>query len=299
VATCLTVAGVILDDVTLELDPGFLVSDEPTPPPLGGEDSPDALIVRSVDERGRLLDRAVIASVPICLFESGLRAPRLAAGLVPFVAGTRTLLFVFHDRVLHEVPVLREGPRIELRWQPAGAAEGLQVVEWDAEHPDGAPLAFLPLYRPEGGDWQPLGLPQPIASAAVDFDALPGGDDCRIRVLATDGVNTATVDSDRFAVRRKGLQPVILAPDDGAVIALGAPVTLTGQAFHWEEPGRGSTNLRWRSSRDGELGVGPSLDVVLSPGDHTISVTAVEAPETEAFVTVEVLPDPCRPAAQD
>lgn len=297
---CLTVAGVLLDEVTLQLDPGFLITDEPTPPPPGGEDSPDALIVQSLDEHGKLLDRAIIETAPLCLFRSRLPAPLLAAGLVPFVERTTTLRFIFHGRVVHEVAVPKRGPTIELHWRPDEIAAGIQVVQWSAQHPDGAPLAFLPLYGPDGGDWQPLGLVQRVPSTAIDFDTLPGGDACRIRVLASDGVNTAAVESEPFPVRRKGFRPVILAPDDGATLTVGVPVTLIGQAFHWEEPGRRSTDLNWTSSRDGELGTGLSLDVMLSPGDHTITARVADAAdEQDEFVIVTVLPDPCHPPAPD
>ena len=62
----------------------------------------------------------------------------------------------------------------------------------------------------------------------------------------------------------------ISSPADGANPASGTTVTLAATANDVEE-GNLSSQIEWTSSRDGFLGAGASLNVVLSDGPHTIT----------------------------
>ncbi|WP_372351187.1 hypothetical protein [Streptomyces sp. KL116D] len=290
----LTITGTLLDETTLRLTHGFRIDEPAGAVPPGGEHAPDALVVESVDAEGRVIGRGLVLTVPLCAYRSGLPAPRLVAGAVAVVEGASSLRFLFHHREVHHFVVPRGSPEVRLSWRPEGEQCGAQVIRWDARHPERADLAYVVLYSADSRTWTPLCLPQAETETSVDFDELPGGAECQIRVMASDGLHTAVVDSPAFAVRGKGPQPLILCPDDGAEIPFGAPVVLMGQAAFPEDPGRFSDDLRWRSSRDGDLGTGPSLDVVLSLGDHTLTLQAAGS-EREAFVNVTVRPDPCRP----
>ncbi|MCQ4211709.1 hypothetical protein [Streptomyces longispororuber] len=289
----LTITGTLLDEITLRLTHGFRIDEPPDADPPGGERSPDALIVESVGPEGRVLGRGLVRTVPLCAYRSGLPAPRLVAGAVAVVEGAASLRFLFHGREVHRFVAPLGSPEVRLSWRPDGEQYGTQLIRWDAHHPECANLAYVVLFSTDSRTWTPLCLPQSEPETSVDFDELPGGPECRVRVMASDGLHTAVVDSPAFAVRRKGPQPLILCPDDGAEIPFGAPVVLMGQAASPEDPGRFSDDLRWRSSRDGDLGSGPSLDVALSLGDHTLTLEAAGS-EREAFVMVTVRPDPCR-----
>jgi hypothetical protein len=175
--------------------------------------------------------------------------------------------------------------------------DGRHEITWAAEHPAGAPLWFLPLYRFGENQLRPLGLPQRESSLTLDFDELPGGEACAVRIVASDGVNTALVDSDPFFVARKGRRPLILAPDDGATLWAGASVTLAGQVLDVEAGGAPTAELRWASSRDGELGTGSAINVTLSGGTHTITAEIAGGAE-DAFITVTVAPNPCGPPGE-
>jgi len=292
----LTVSGVLLDEMSLRLEAGFQV-DEPPGPSLPAA-SPDAMIVVSLDGQGNALDRTVIPTVPMCLHGAGLHAPRLAAGLIPVVPRVSILRFIFHDQIVHEFAVPEGAPDLRLIWQPEGEQLGSQILSWDAHHPGGAELTFAAVYTVDGSNWIPLCLPQPDSSTAVDFDSLPGGSECRIRVMATDGMNTSVVESEPFSVPIKGLLPLILEPDDGAQLPLGTLVTFVGQVMSREETDQApAAELRWSSSLDGDLGAGAYVEAELSPGQHTISLATTDADgDHEAFITVIVQPDPCRPA---
>lgn len=67
----------------------------------------------------------------------------------------------------------------------------------------------------------------------------------------------------------------ILAPADGSHVRLGQPVILAGRADTPEDGALTGDALTWSSDRDGVLGTGETLDArSLSPGDHTITLTA-------------------------
>jgi hypothetical protein len=109
----------------------------------------------------------------------------------------------------------------------------------------------------------------------VDFDLLPGGDRCRIGVLATDGVNTIVAESPSFAVPVKPCRAMILAPEDGSSFAIGELVLLQGQGYYLEEQQAETEELVWTSSQAGELGRGMTVEVKgLSPGLHRITLRA-------------------------
>jgi hypothetical protein len=294
----LTITGTLLDETTLRLTHGFTLDEPPGPPPPGGERSPDVLIVENLDAEGRVLGRGLVPTVPLCAYRTALPAPRLAAGAVAVPEDTYALRFVFHDREVHHFAVPRATPEVRLAWRPDGEQAGARVIRWEASHPERAELAFVVLYSNDERSWIPLCLPQPETETAVDFDEMPGGEECRIRVLASDGLHTAVADSEAFSVRRKGPQPLILFPDDGAELPAGVPVTLWGQAMSPEDPGRDSSELRWTSSLDGELGTGPTVDAALSVGDHTLTLT-VNGGVHYAFVTVTVRLDPCQTVHHD
>jgi hypothetical protein len=293
---CLIVSGVLLDEQTLNLGPGFITDDEPTPGPAGGEGSPDAVILELIRSEGRV-ERAVLDTTPLCLTDAGPPGSRLVHGLVAYDEPAERLRFLFDDHVVHEAPVEPAGPQIRLEWQPRPSMDGSHEINWTARQPTGAPLWFLPLYRFGDNQQRPLGLPQRESSLTIDFDDLPGGEACVVRIVASDGVNTAVVDSDPFFVARKGRRPLILAPDDGATLSAGDPLTLAGQILDLEVGGESTSDLRWASSRDGELGTGATIDVILSGGTHAITAE-IDGGTEDAFITVTVVPNPCSPTGK-
>jgi hypothetical protein len=297
-ARSLTIAGVLIDGRTLRLDPSFVVDEAPTPLAEGGPEAPGVVLIESLDSAGETLEATPVESTPLCLFQSGLPTPRLVAAVVAVEDRARGLRFHYQGYRVHEVHFPSVGPKVQLRWtngdSEAVSGGGLRMLEWSTSHPENADVASLPMYFSEGRGWQPLGLPSPATAVPVDFDDLPGGAACRLRVLATDGAHTVAAESEPFPVRTKGFQTVILAPDDGANLTAEIPVALAGQAFHWEDPGMTTEDLEWTSTLDGTLGTGPLLDVSLSPGDHVISLRVVGDEGRPASVVVSVGPDPCR-----
>jgi hypothetical protein len=73
----------------------------------------------------------------------------------------------------------------------------------------------------------------------------------------------------------------------GALGATGQNYGFTATANDPEDGNIGSS-ISWTSSRDGSLGVGPSIQTALSPGVHTITAKASDSKGKEASSTVQV-----------
>ncbi len=172
-------------------------------------------------------------------------AEQLVAAKVPFITGTRAIR-IFRDEVLiHEVEVPRSGPAVRLAWRIPRTGKGRQVIRWTAEHPEGRPVHFVLAYsHNDGSNWMALCFSGPDTEQEVDFDLLPGGDRCRIAVMATDGVNTVNVSSRPFKVPIKPCTEMILAPAAGTRFARGEPVQLRGQGNWLEEGSSGARAAR-------------------------------------------------------
>lgn len=85
----------------------------------------------------------------------------------------------------------------------------------------------------------------------------------------------------------------ITSPANGTQVTEGASVNFTGTGDDAED-GDLSANLDWQSDLDGSLGTGASINVVLSLGLHTITVTATDSGSLQGSdqITVEVIEAP-------
>ncbi|MEQ1850953.1 MAG: PQQ-dependent sugar dehydrogenase, partial [Chthoniobacteraceae bacterium] len=80
----------------------------------------------------------------------------------------------------------------------------------------------------------------------------------------------------------------ITAPANNAALTTSQmPVTLTATATDAEDGNLGAS-LSWSSSLDGPLGVGPSITVTLSPGNHVLSARVFDSFGLPALASVNV-----------
>jgi hypothetical protein len=153
-------------------------------------------------------------------------------------------------------------------------------------------LTYILRYSNDDGEsWRAVtsGLTEP--NYTVNLALLPGGERCRVQVVASAGIRTAVAESPPFAVPVKPARAHILSPADGTVIAEGDRLELRGIGF---SPDFGTTDFQdmvWSSHRDGLLDLGYDIVVnSLSPGRHRLELTVPDGlgGESIARVTVEV-----------
>jgi hypothetical protein len=267
----LRVIGRLYPDNRLHLRPAYLTDN----PRNSREDPNSSLIAELLDEEGTLLLRYGLHVRPY--FAGGKALPEVAVrGKIPFPTNTRTVRFYHRNIMIYELKVSEGKPRLRLTWDAPKTVEGKHTITWVGEHPQRLALQYFLRYTHTGGEtWQRVGWRTDETRQEVDFDQLPGGEQCQVAVVATDGANTVTVETKSFRVPVKPCIPMIFAPEDGTEFAPDEPVLLRGQGSYMEENTAETEALVWTSSQDGELGRGMSLEVPnLSSGFHRITLTA-------------------------
>jgi hypothetical protein len=200
--------------------------------------------------------------------------------VIPLPAGAARILIRAGNTLLASREVSANAPEIRLLSPNGGEqfpATGRRTVNWTARDADGDPLIFALQYSPDNGQtWQMLASQLRELSYDVDVAQLPGSTQARIRVVASDGVNTSRDMSDAaFTVPRKAPQVTIFAPAEGGVIQPNQLVLLEGTAADLETAELQEAALNWTSDRDGALGAGRRVNVAqLSTGVHVLTLTA-------------------------
>ena len=166
---------------------------------------------------------------------------------------------------------------------------GPQAVTWTVTDPDSSSHTFQVWYSPDGGtSWQSLTANEGQTSTRLDFATLPGSSGtARVKVTASDGVNTGEATSNAFFVPMKLPSAEILFPEDGSAYRPGELVWFQGLAADWDEGIITGTPLQWDSSLDGVLGSGEELPLTtLSEGAHTITLSATDTDGNPASDTI-------------
>ena len=224
-------------------------------------------------------------------------SPLLRFGhVVPFIAGTQAIRIVdatTAERVIGAKAVSLNPPvisNVALQGAPDPVA-GLVTLGWTANDADGHPLTFDIFFTRIGANApQPLMLGLSGRSAQIDTASLGGGS-ARFRVVATDGVQSASAESPPFNLANKPPQPRILTPGDGTTSHVGQLVNLEGQATDPQDGVIPDTGLAW-STLSGPLGAGTRLSITDLPvGVNRVTLTATNslglAAATTASVTVK------------
>lgn len=202
----------------------------------------------------------------------------MIAQVVPFVAGARELRVVrlSDGKVLTSEAISAQPPTVS-NVALAGApnpASGTVKLNWMASDPDGGELRFDILYSRDGGQsFEPLLFNQSGTSAQIDTTNLAGSNQARLRVVASDGVQSAHADSPIFVMANKPPQAQIVAPADGARVQWGTTVQLLGEGFDLQDGYLAPARLTWRRQGGVVLGTGPSLAIDNLPvGSNTITL---------------------------
>jgi hypothetical protein len=113
-----------------------------------------------------------------------------------------------------------------------------------------------------------------------DLSTYPGSDVARVRVIASDGVNTAMDESDAvFGLARKAPQVHILEPGPGRTFDVGETILFRGEGIDAEDGPLGETGaFTWTSHISGTLGTGPELWLSdLPAGRHIITMEVTDS----------------------
>jgi len=161
-----------------------------------------------------------------------------------------------------------------------------KLIQWEAEDKDGDKLRFSLQYSPDGGKtFVPLAVNLTGQEFVLDPLQIPGsrGQTGLIRLIATDGLNTATTEVNTLLVSGKTpkvqiLKPVSSVAGESATVRQGSALILVGQGYDPEDGFLSEESLQWVI--DGkQIGKGRVLQVdtkTLSVGEHRVILTGID-----------------------
>jgi hypothetical protein len=178
-------------------------------------------------------------------------------------------------------------PSINLTSPTAGTYNTNVPVTWSASDADGDPLNISIEYSRDGSNWTPVGQGAGNSGTInVPTFQLGGSHTAQVRAFASDGFNVGVYTSTQFTVPNQPPLPSITSPQSGATFLEGQSIDLTGSALDKQDGVITDTQLIWRSSRDGQLGGGSDLPVILSVGVHTITLQATNSVGLSATTSI-------------
>ncbi len=149
-------------------------------------------------------------------------------------------------------------------------------LQWSANDSDGDYLIYEVSYIPQPGREIVLGTTNDT-NFTVDLNQLPGSSSGRFMITAFDGFHFVTALSEPLWIPEKPPSAWIIAPSDGAIVRVGYPIELNGEAADPELGMIPEEQLVWSSDRDGILGYGRSITINnLSVGIHIITLRATD-----------------------
>ncbi len=251
----------------------------------------------------------VVAAEPVQIRENSahdlIRTEAFTAH-VAFHPLTRSVRLVNNDETLSERPVSANAPVVTITTPVFGSLESPELtINWSGFDADGDPLIYSIQYSPDNGStWMPISPLHPDSgtgtntltvdnvntlnipgSATQDF---PGTS--RIRIVATDGVNTSIAISKRFRLPLHPPQAIISTPKDQSRFFHNDMIVLRGRGFDAEDGSFVDQNMSWNVSGVGDVGNGSEVMLNgLPPGSYTVTLTVFDAQQQSGTASVEII----------
>ena len=240
------------------------------------------------------------------LVESALVLPQTgdgypdSAGFTQFLnaePGAAALQIVKDGAVLAQIAATSAGPAVAVDAPLHDAGAGTLRWSWTATDADGDPLfATVHFSADDGAHWQVVELSTSNSGVAIETRRLPGGAACRLRVIVSDGFNTAIVASGAFALPTRAPEITIIGAVPGQKLPFGAQAALTAFAFDAEEGSLAGSGISWTlAGPEPRSKNGDTLSLAgLPPGSYTATASATDLSGAPA---AQALPFEVRPIA--
>jgi hypothetical protein len=214
--------------------------------------------------------------------------------LVPYVASTQRVEIVGPGGILLASVSAGAAPPVVTVTTPNGGetltGESISVA-WTANDPDGDPLTFDVQYSPNNGaSWEMLAQNITGNSVVIDQVNLVAGTQGLFRVWVSDGIHTASDQSDiGFIVPNHAPIAHIINPAGAATLVVSSTLGLRAEAYDVENGTLHDGQVQWTSTLDGVLGDGLSVSTAaLSIGAHQITLRADDGAGGVATDTITV-----------
>lgn len=196
----LRVSGTLLPDNRLMLRPSYLTEN-----PRGSRDIKDSPLQIELYSKDHLILRwgatlGTVMSSPRMVPPASLESrgdysragePLVVFAKVPFPRQTDRIVFRYDDIKLLEIQVPARGPTFKDEARVVAKDDDTYRIYWKASHPDNLQVYYhVRTSADQGKTWKRLASRLNRTEIIVPRDALAGGNDCVIEVVAYDGVNT-------------------------------------------------------------------------------------------------------------
>jgi len=282
-------SGLVFTDDTAILDPVWVITTTTpaiTPPP-GTEQCLEAQDAANTPLVSHCFD------LPFTDYETG--EPTEVDGfhfMLPYPDGVARIVLKQGAIILTSQVVSPNAPDVTVLSPNGGenwSATGNYTISWAGNDADGDSLTYMVHYSADGTEWIPVGGIITATQLTVNAAELPGGNSSLVRVIASDGINTSTDESNApFTVARKAPQALIVSPERDGTIPLDTPLFLMGYSYDLEDGLLEGESLRWHSNRDGDLGTGSQVLATLSPGQHLITFEATDSHNNTTTNTLHI-----------
>ena len=263
----------------------------PRRPPQWLPGTPSDVTLELLSETGGLID------VVRCIEqEQHVDAPMPFAdyqATFPQYSELRSLRVVRDGNILTVLEVAQEAPRVEIvdikRIEPHEA--NLLSITWRGEAPKEVTpgLEYGIRYSHDGVHWRALATGLTETQYVVNLNLIPGGELCRLQVVASAGLRTTIAETEPFMVPRKPRSPYILSPQSSTEFQVGTPITLSGAAFSPDFGLTAPNEVVWYSRSIGTIGTGYQVITNAFPvGHHRITMYVPDGFGDEASASVEI-----------
>ncbi len=207
--------------------------------------------------------------------------PALLTQFTAFPPATARLQIRQNAAVIGELPLSASAPVVQVT--AAAVQSGALRVAWSADDADGDRLSFAVQFSNDDGlHWTALAADTSEVSLTTDAALLPGGTQCRVRVLATDGVRTATAMSALFSLARRAPLVQIGGLNAGERMPFGALRELTAEVTDSEDGVMEDDALTWTlhdlSRSLQTTASGPRYPLHgLAPGSYRLTLSATDS----------------------
>jgi hypothetical protein len=214
---------------------------------------------------------------------------------VPDLGGATRVQLMNGPTVLSEIVASPNSPTLALGRPVVDNDAQTLNLSWTAADADGDPLLFSVQLSSDGGKtWQSLLVNQPDSQLTLNTRHLTGSPISVLRVVASDGFNTALAVTDPFVIPTHAPEIAFSGIMDGQRIGFGQVVNVTAFAYDAEDGSLPSTGIHWTLVGPTPLtATGSAVSLVrLSPGPYTLAGQVADSdgnPGT-AQVHFEVLP---------
>lgn len=251
---------------------------------LAASGEADRFVVRLVDAAGTTLQESAL---PTSVQEDGTEGRIGFSHFTPWNPATRRVQLVRNDSIWAERFVSPNAPTISIDAVGLDPAEEEIHVEWSAFDADADPLVFIVQYTPDdGAHWETYRFNYPATGLTMSTRRFPGGEQARIRILASDGVLTAAATSEVFYIPDHPPMPLISGVGEGERLPFGKTIDLYALVIDPED-GRLAQPATWILAGPSPASHAGDLFRLhdLAPGSYTATATGIDTTDQEGATT--------------